>query len=277
MDLQLLLQLTESAIRAARAAGQTIQGFLDRSVAVELKACGSSRTSQVVTEVDRACETVIRDLLHPTCAEHGLAWLSEESEDNGSRFARPYFWCIDPMDGTLPFINRQPGFSVSIALVARDGTPWIGVVHDPSTGHTYHAVRGHGAFQNGHTWRPKHVHTHLTYVGDRPLEDTPQAAAIRQRLDGIVERHGLQGIREMSGAGSVLNAIRVLEHGPAVVMKAPKPESGGGSLWDFAATACIFHELGHQATTFNAAPLDLNRRDSTFMNRDGVFFANLPS
>ncbi len=40
------------------------------------------------------------------------------------------------MDGTLAFINGHPGFAVSIALVAQDGTPQIGVVYDPSTNNT---------------------------------------------------------------------------------------------------------------------------------------------
>ena len=42
-----------------------------------------------------------------------------------------YFWCIDPLDGTLPFIEGKVGYAVSIGLVSRDGTPLIGVVCDP--------------------------------------------------------------------------------------------------------------------------------------------------
>ena len=51
-----------------------------------------------------------------SCDEFEVGFLSEETEDNGSRFEEDYFWCIDPMDGTLAFINGHPGFSVSIAL-----------------------------------------------------------------------------------------------------------------------------------------------------------------
>ena len=76
--------------------------------------------------------------------------LSEETNDDGSRFKEDFFWCIDPMDGTLPFINKQPGFSVSIALVAKDGTPNLGIVYDPSTDTLYHAIKGKGALQKGH-------------------------------------------------------------------------------------------------------------------------------
>jgi 3'-phosphoadenosine 5'-phosphosulfate (PAPS) 3'-phosphatase len=58
-----------------------------------------------------------------------------------------------------------------------------------------------------------------------------------------------------------------------VYFKLPKAEEGGGSLWDFAATAALFSELGYVASDFYGEPLDLNRADSTFMNHRGVLFA----
>jgi fructose-1,6-bisphosphatase/inositol monophosphatase family enzyme len=126
-----LVQLNNIAIKAALSAGKVIQQYMNDDVLVEKKKGGTSYASQVVTAVDRACETAILSHLLPSCSEFDLALLSEETEDDGSRFEEDFFWCIDPMDGTLPFINKQPGFSVSIALIAKDGTPYIGVVFDP--------------------------------------------------------------------------------------------------------------------------------------------------
>ena len=270
-----LSQLNKIAIKAALSAGKVIQKHMNDEVKVEKKEGGDSYASQVVTAVDLACEKVILSHLLPTCDEFDVALLSEETEDDGSRFKEDFFWCIDPMDGTLAFINKHPGFSVSIALVAKDGTPFIGVVFDPSTDTLYHAIKGNGAFKNGSPWKIKHTNNHLTYVTDRKLKDTPRAAEIESLLHDHVKNLGLNGLREISGAGSVLNGILVLEHGPACMLKLPKKESGGGSLWDFAATACIYQELGLPVTTFEGGRLDLNRKDGTFMNQEGVFFANL--
>ena len=69
-----------------------------------------------------------------------------------------------------------------------------------------------------------------------------------------------------------MNACGVLTTPPACYFKQPKP-SGGGSLWDFAATACLFAEAGAIATDVHGGPLDLNRADSTFLNHRGVLFA----
>ena len=270
-----LIQLTNIAIKAALSAGEVIRKHMNEDVVVEEKQTGTSYASQVVTAVDRACESAILSHLLPSCAEHDIALLSEETEDDGSRFEKDYFWCIDPMDGTLAFINKQPGFSVSIALVAKDGTPHIGVVYDPSTDTLYHAIKGYGAFRNKLPWKVEHSSRYLTYVTDRKLEDTPRAAEIGKLLDGNVQQLGLTGVKEISGSGSVLNGILVLENGPACMLKFPKKESGGGSVWDFAATACIYNELGLPATNFDGGKLDLNKKKDTFMNHEGVLYANL--
>ena len=270
-----LSQLSNIAIKAALSAGTVIQKYMNDDVKVEKKEGGASYASQVVTAVDIECEKVILSHLLPTCDAFDLALLSEETEDDGSRFEEDFFWCIDPMDGTLAFINKQPGFSVSIALIAKDGTPYIGVVFDPSTDTLYHAIKGNGAYKNGSPWEIKSTNDHLTFVTDRKLKDTPGAAKIESLLDEQVKKLRLNGITEMAGAGSVLNGILVLENGPACMIKLPKKAKGGGSLWDFAATACIYQELGLHATNFEGGRLDLNRKDGSFMNHEGVFYGNL--
>jgi len=78
----------------------------------------------------------------------------------------------------------------------------------------------------------------------------------------------------MSGGSSVMNGIRVLEHGPAYMIKFPKKEVGGGSISDFAYTACFFEALGLRATNFDDGKLDLNRKDNTFMHHDGIYYSN---
>jgi fructose-1,6-bisphosphatase/inositol monophosphatase family enzyme len=270
-----LTQLCEIAIKAAHAAGKVIQKYMNDEVQVEKKDGGTSYASQVVTVVDKECEKVILSHLLPVCDEFDLGLLSEETEDNDSRFEKDFFWCIDPMDGTLPFINKQAGFSVSIALVAKDGTPHIGVVYDPSTDNLYHAVKDQGAFKNSKPWVVKNINTYLTYVTDKPLKDTPQVDTIESLLINYANELRLDEVKEISGAGSVLNAIRVLENGPACMIKLPKKENGGGSIWDYAATACIFNELSKPVTNFAGGRIDLNRKEGTFMNQEGVFYENL--
>jgi 3'-phosphoadenosine 5'-phosphosulfate (PAPS) 3'-phosphatase len=272
MDLQ---HLANIAIQAALSAGKIIQKHMNDNVTVEKKEGGSNYASQVVTKVDRECERIILSHLLPTCKTFDIGLLSEETEDDKSRFEKDFFWCIDPLDGTLAFINKHPGFSVAIALIAKDGTPIIGVVFDPSTETLYHAIKGHGSYKNNKPWTIKNTNDYLTYATDKKLIDTPKSSEIQNILNSHKANLKLKGIKELSGAGSILNAILVLENGPACLIKLPKKDIGGGSIWDFAATACIYQELGLPATTFNGEALDLNKKDGTFMNEKGVYYCNL--
>ena len=266
--------LIETAILAAESAGRVIQKYMHDDVEVEQKEGGSTYASQVVTAVDIESEKVILSYLLPTCKKYDLGLLTEETEDDGSRFEKDFFWCIDPMDGTLSFINGRPGFAISIALIAKDGTPYLGVVFDPSTDTLYHAVRGKGVFKNGNPWTITNSNEHLTFVSDRKLEDTSRASEIERLLNEQTRKLGLNGITEIAGAGAVLNGIIVLENGPACMLKLPKKEKGGGCIWDYAATACIFQEFGLSATNFQGERLDLNKKEGAFMNHEGIFYSN---
>ncbi|MFN1836066.1 inositol monophosphatase [Balneola sp. MJW-20] len=271
-----LPELKETAIEAALAAGQIIKSYMDEDIRVEEKNGGTNYASQVVTKVDKECEEEILSYLYPTCKEYNLALLTEETEDDGSRFEKDYFWCVDPIDGTLAFINKEPGFSVSIALVSREGEPVIGVIYDPSTDTIYHGAKGQGVYKNEVPWDIPEPNEYLTHVTDKPLEHTSRPGDLKQLLHDKVDELNLSGITVIQGGGSVLNAINVLKNPPSSMIKHPKKEIGGGSIWDFASTACLFQELGYRASNFEGGPLDLNRKDSTFMHHEGIYYECVP-
>lgn len=268
--------LAKVAMSAACEAGALIARYNGREVAVQTKAGGESLASQIVTEVDELSQSVILKHLRPTCEAYDLALLSEEQVDDGSRFAKDAFWCIDPLDGTLPFTESIPGYAVSIALVARDGTPLIGVVVDPVMGTTYQAIKGQGALRNGTDWQlqAREAEAPLRYISDRSSAGHPQFEASMDRLRALSSDLGLAGVETTLTGGAVMNALWVLERAPACYFKFPKPQDGGGSVWDYAATACIYAELGAWCRALNGDSLDLNRSDSTFMNHQGVLFAS---
>lgn len=257
-----LKKLCGFAVEAAITAGGMIAET--RPQQVQRKEGGDSLASQVVTEVDEQSQSIILDILDPTLEEYDLALLTEETEDDGKRLEKDYFWCIDPIDGTLPFIEGVPGYAVSIALTARDGTPHIGVVYDPVEDTLYQAARDHGAFRNTIPWKIGDHGPQLQVFTDRSVPEEPWFIPITDKL-GVKETH--------SQGGGVMNALWVLENPPACYFKFPRPEKGGGSLWDFAATACIAREVGGIASDIFGEPLDLNRTDSTFMNHCGILFA----
>lgn len=272
-----LVKLKNIACEAARAAGKIIQLASPADVAVEDKKDGGENpASQVVTAIDREAEREIVKHLLPSCKAYNLALLTEERPDDRSRFEKEFFWCIDPLDGTLPFTKNQVGYSVSIALVQKDGTPVVGVVYIPTSKCLYWAIKGQGAYKNERVLRANRKGNYLQYITDKALSETPRANEIRSILKASVERYKLRGIRERSGGAAVYNAIMAIENGPALMMKFPKAEKGGGSVWDYAASACICSEAGMKVSNYHGEPLELNRKDNTFMNHEGIYYANLP-
>lgn len=267
-----LSELADLSIQAASEAGHMIAR--SRPQQVEYKDVGgASLASQVVTEIDRRSQQIILDVLAPTLERFDLGLLTEEKDDDGGRLTAEYFWCIDPLDGTLPFIEGSAGYAVSIALVERDGTPQIGVVHDPVSGTIWHAIGGGGAFHDGQPWSAGPTRGEvLSVFADRSFVERDDHDEIIESLEQIAREMELTGMRLNATAGAVMNACGVLANAPACYVKFPK-ESGGGSLWDFAATACLFREAGAIATDVYGGVLDLNRPDSTSMAHRGVLFA----
>ncbi|WP_346854732.1 inositol monophosphatase family protein [uncultured Draconibacterium sp.] len=268
--------LCKKAIEAACCAGELISTYTNKNVLVQSKKGVDSLASQVVTEVDVKAQGKILEILNPTLSEFDLALLTEESADNGSRFTKDYFWCIDPMDGTLAFTEKTPGYAVSIALVAKDGESQIGVVFDPVKNILYHAIKGQGTYKNEQPWHPDLVSgsgKSFIWHMDRSFLNHSKYSSIKIRLEEFVSKAGFSSFTSQKNAGAVLNAIWLLENF-GCYFKLPKPTSGGGSLWDFAATSCIINEANAYGKSFDGSPLDLNRPDSTFMNHKGALYAS---
>jgi myo-inositol-1(or 4)-monophosphatase len=110
-----------------------------------LRVSTKSTATDLVTEVDHACERLIVEALRRE--RPGDAIVAEEGSGEDRPGAR-FRWVIDPLDGTVNFAHGYPRFCVSIG-VEREGARHVGVVYDPILDEFFHAVRGAGAFVNG--------------------------------------------------------------------------------------------------------------------------------
>lgn len=273
LDERDLEELRSLAARAACEAGALIETLARTDVAVERKEAGDSLASQVVTEVDRRAEARVLSVLAPSRERFNLGILSEERGDDGSRFESSAFWCIDPLDGTLPFVEGVEGYSVSIALVSRAGVPLVGVVYDPRNRVLFEAIKGSGARIDGSNFRISAswlASDSVSVFSDRSSGTVANHQKVLQRLGA---KFAQGGVSNRVGFGAALNACSILREGLGCYFKLPKEKSGGGSVWDFAAAACIVSEAGGCVSDMRGNPLSLNPKDSLLMNEKGVLFA----
>lgn len=271
-----LKELCNQGIDAAIKAGSLIEFYANKSIIVNYKDNngGTSDASKVVTEVDIKSQNTILKTLEKGIEKFDLALLTEESVDDKSRFEKEYFWCIDPLDGTLPFTEGVEGYSVCIALVNKGGEPVIGIVYDPKNDTLYHAIKGCGAFVNHKPLSFQHYSTEAFYlITDRSFVKHRHYKEVELHIKYEALKNGAQEFKVIKDMGAAMNAINVIIKRNACYFKFPKDEQGGGSIWDFAATACILNELKMEVSDFNGAPLPLNKSNTTFMNDCGVIFS----
>jgi len=127
------------AVKAARRAG----GIISRaSHNLDVLTIKHKSLNDLVSEVDRASEEAIIDVIKSAYPEHAI--LAEESGASGDS---EYVWIIDPLDGTTNFLHGFPQYCVSIGLLHK-GVPTQGVIFDPTRNDLYTASRGRGAYLN---------------------------------------------------------------------------------------------------------------------------------
>ncbi|MDD3675018.1 MULTISPECIES: inositol monophosphatase family protein [Thauera] len=128
------------AVKAARRAATVINRA---STQLDLLTVQSKSPNDFVTEVDRAAEQAIIEVLRDAFPGHGI--LAEESGESGPE--SEFNWIIDPLDGTTNFIHGFPQYAISIAQT-KNGALEHAVVYDPCTNELFTASRGSGAFLN---------------------------------------------------------------------------------------------------------------------------------
>jgi myo-inositol-1(or 4)-monophosphatase len=222
------------AVKAARRAGSIInRAALD----LDGLTVTAKRQNDFVTEVDRAAERAIIDILRKAYPGHAI--LAEESGADGDS---EYTWIIDPLDGTTNFIHGFPQYAVSIALRHR-GVLTQAVVYDPGRNELFTATRGRGAFMNDRRIRVSRraglesslIGTGFPFRDLRHLDEYVRAFAEVTRQTAGVRRAGAAALDLAYVAAGRLDGFWEI----------------GLSPWDMAAGALLITEAGGLVTDFD--------------------------
>lgn len=102
--------------------------------------------ASLVTECDIAVDTFLGHRLQALSPDIG--WLSEETADTPARLECERVWIVDPIDGTRAFVQGEPNWTISVALVEA-GRPVLASIFNPTTDERFTARRDRGAWLNG--------------------------------------------------------------------------------------------------------------------------------
>ncbi|UPK73255.1 inositol monophosphatase [Nocardioidaceae bacterium SCSIO 66511] len=213
---------------------------------VDVAATKSSDTD-VVTEIDRATEDLIRTMI--AAARPGDAVMGEEGGFGGAEESSDVTWIVDPIDGTVNFVHGLPGYSVSIAASV-GGVVEAGCVVDVVSGEEFAALRGNGATRTGPDGTttalgpPPQVRLEYALIGTgfnyRPEIRAKQGAAVARLLGSVadIRRIGSAAIDLCNVASGRLDGY---------VEEGLKP-------WDLAAGRLIAEESGAVVTGLDGEP-----------------------
>lgn len=246
---------TAVAISAASKSGEWIKSRMGQFRQLDLK----SSPTDLVTEVDKGSETMIRNLIQTHFPHHDF--LGEEGVAPGAEASvkalhackdSEFLWIVDPIDGTTNYIHGFPFYCVSIALAVR-GEVQLGVVYNPVHDEMFVAERGKGAYLRGKR----------TAVSEElRLSDSLIAT-------GFPADRGTNLAANMRGLNRVVNKARNVRTAGSAALHLAYVAAGrlsgfwefGLNAWDLAAGSLIVQESGGRITDLNGNPYTLEVRD----------------
>lgn len=217
------------ALRAARRAADFIAQSFDHPDGREVS---SKALNDFVSDVDHNAEQLIIESIRQAHPDHAI--LAEES--GATETDSEFTWIIDPLDGTLNFLQGIPHFSVSIA-VSRGKHLEHGIIVDPIRNEEYVASRGYGAQLNGKRIRV----SNRTKLEECVLGTGIPPGSIPKRLDAY-----MAGLHDMTGT------VRAVRRGGSAALDLAYVAAGrtdgfwemGLSRWDIAAGIVLVREAG---------------------------------
>lgn len=239
---QTLAEIERAACEFIRAAGELVLARYGGPLDVTYKGKGKA---DPVTEADRAVEAYLTEAVAARFPGHVV--LGEEGQEPAADATPDFEWIVDPVDGTLNFINRLPFFGISIGVLHRR-RPVAGALLFPVTGELLRARHGGGAFR-----------------GEERIGVGPATEPASTLLAGLPPGFWFQfkagrpirrKLGEPRSLGSIAYEIGLVATGAFhyAVFRGPK-------IWDVAGGVAIVREAGGVALRYSASrkgwyPLD---------------------
>jgi fructose-1,6-bisphosphatase/inositol monophosphatase family enzyme len=242
------------AIKLADEARRIAAPMLQRGFATETK-----RDASPVTEVDRAIERRLRELIAERFPDHGV--IGEEYPPHQPESA--FQWILDPIDGTEELIHGIPTWGAMLAL-HYDGAPVVGLIDHPALDVRASAGVGLGAWRNGQRIRMR-----------EPSSPTRPEAV---RLVMSARLNFMRGIDE----GNIFDALArhfpnhriyraAYAHTIVVTGAADAMVDAHNAIWDLAASQVLIEEAGGAYTVVrDMATQDGRMLSAVFGRRDVV-------
>ncbi|MBT6177134.1 MAG: 3'(2'),5'-bisphosphate nucleotidase CysQ [Deltaproteobacteria bacterium] len=232
----------ETAIELARAAGAIIMNHYAQGTEVEIKGDDSP-----VTVADKDANELIVKGLREAFPDDAI--LAEESTDDLARQGYRRLWCVDPLDGTREFIDKNGMFVVMIGL-AIDGEAKAGVVYQPTEDLLMWGADGmSGVIHNG-----EDIQHGVT--GCSTPQDASMVVSRSHRSSTVTAVAERLGVKNEKPLGSVGLKVAYIVMGKAEMYLSTSDRM---MEWDTCAPEAILRASGGTVTDIRGEPLRYNK------------------
>lgn len=192
----------------------------------------------LVTVYDRKIEDMLTSGLKAEFPDHEFIGeeTSAETKEKSVLTDKPT-WIIDPIDGTVNYVNSNPHTCISVALAICKELV-VGIIYCPLSSELYTAIKGEGAFLNGEPIRTSCVTELKKALIEYELFSMRFMSKNRDVKVGRFEAL-LQATRGIRFMGSAAMAMAYLAKGALDCL-----QIDGLQPWDVAAGVLIIREAG---------------------------------
>jgi myo-inositol-1(or 4)-monophosphatase len=229
-DAAMLEAIETAACDLLAQAGRIVMERYGGALRIEYK---DKTKTDPVTEIDRAVEAFLTEAVGQRFPGHAV--LGEEGQDPAEE--AEFLWIVDPVDGTINYINQLPFFAISLGVL-HQRRPVVSALLLPVSGELFHARRGGGAFCNGQAVR---VHPAPAPSG-RIAVALPPGFWFQFRARRAVRRN----LGEARSLGSIVYELALTASGGFgyALFRSPK-------IWDVAGGVTLLREAGGEVMRYS--------------------------
>lgn len=231
-------QARDVAREAVRVAGAPVRDIFDRVEETESGALRDELVDRALSDSERIITSILTNAFPDERIVSEGVVVHEGSGRNG--------WLVDPLDGTGNFAHGSPNYTISVALLSRDGDPVVGVVYSPETDEVFHAVRDGPAVRTGRPIRP---------TGRDRLDESMLLSGYDPTGDFLEQFYQqARGVRRLGCASLHLCYV--------AAGSADGHWEYDTDPWDVAAGLCLLEAAGGRATDARGRPYELQVDDT---------------
>ncbi|MBC1351421.1 inositol monophosphatase family protein [Listeria innocua] len=208
-----------------------------------------SGRNDLVTNMDKETEAFFVKQIKEHFPNHRL--FGEEGMSDDVTDLNGIVWILDPIDGTLNFVEQQRDFAISLAIY-QDGVGHLAYIYDVARDELYFAEKGKGATVNGKQI-PK-------IDKDMDLQDALLIANL-----SVTRKFPTMWEAVKASRGLRLHGAASLEYMDVATGRAGAYLSANLAPWDIAAGKIIVEELGGIVTRIDGAKINMLEKGSSIV------------